>query len=70
MDKLMVFLDYTAWTGIILFSALIVLRVFTWYLYMQSDRAQMRDLLDGIERTFPIVSPTIVIIVCALWLIA
>ena len=68
MEKFINFIDILAWVIAIISTGFVVLRIFAYYSY--SELEKIRDEMNGVHATFPIINGSIVAIVCWIWIIA
>lgn len=68
MEKFINFIDVLAWILAVISTGFVALRLIAYSMYDDLDR--LRDKLNGVQATFPIINGSIIAIICWAWIIA
>lgn len=68
MDKFINFIDILAWIFAVLSTLFVIGRLIAYSMYDELDK--LRDKMNGVVASFPIINGSIAAIICWAWIIA
>lgn len=67
MELLLEYIYYLAWVFGVISTANVILAVFMAFNYSKLD--ELKDKMNGVRRSFPVITPGIVMILCWVWIL-